>query len=240
MSHAISKTNASASTPQTSQSLPANNLQWRGRKVVIVVFYMSGAFIVAIVLKKIYHLTVARKLSQTPLATLESEVSKNFSPNFLNQLKLLKHIPYIRAVQKLAALTPDQTVVIKDIFMACHYNDDHLSEILRGAYVCFADTGHFYKNWSILPKVKVRHLSSHPSSGRQYMLVGPGVGEVLFGKTKIKINNQIQKVTFVQLEKYPFTHHLHMLDYLKFKASGKNQGPLGNSIYTHHNPLILS
>lgn len=108
-------------------------------------------------------------------------------------------------------------------------------EILRGAYVRIADKGARYDDWKTLPSVQTRH-SSHKSEGEQYHVSGPLTHEILFGR--------YGGWTWLQLENSPIDSVVgfvrHTVDFVKYKASDRNQGPYGSSRHAEKSqPLIL-
>ncbi len=106
-----------------------------------------------------------------------------------------------------------------------------------GAHVLLLDDGSTYKEWSENPAFKTGR-SSHPSNDQQYRMSGKLVKELLFSTVK----HEGKVHTWFQLESHPmsFGHvALHMLAYVKYKLSGRNQGPYGSSHHVDQKPLII-
>ncbi|MBN9378470.1 MAG: hypothetical protein BGO14_08235 [Chlamydiales bacterium 38-26] len=120
-------------------------------------------------------------------------------------------------------------------------------EFLKGAYIVLEGIGP-YNELRSLPKTS-EGTSSHQSHGPQYRISLKNFRECLFSKKAIKTafrdlnGRQIYKqVTWIQLENYSTRLEElipHILDYVKFVLTGRNQGPFGSSQFTEHNPLQL-
>ena len=102
-------------------------------------------------------------------------------------------------------------------------------EILRGAHVRIFDMGARYNDWSGLSTAGTRR-SSHASDGLQYRVNGPLVSTVLFGK--------IGNWTWVQLEGHPQGLD-HVIDWVKYSLTKKNQGPYGASSHVENRPVQI-
>lgn len=117
-------------------------------------------------------------------------------------------------------------------------------EFLKGAYIEL-EGFQPYHELRLLPGAS-EGTSSHQSHGAQYRISLKNFRECLFSK-KIKTVNlngrRIHKdVTWIQLEKNstrPEELIPHMVDYIMYILSGRNQGPFGSSEFTEHNPLQL-
>jgi hypothetical protein len=111
-------------------------------------------------------------------------------------------------------------------------------EILKGGHVHVRDGGILYEQLKKNSNARVRY-SSHPSTGPQYAIRGNFLSEHLFGQHL----DELGRYSWFQLENHPMTfgHWIrHMIDYVKYKATGKNQGPHGSSIHTDRKPIILT
>jgi hypothetical protein len=107
----------------------------------------------------------------------------------------------------------------------------HLSEILKGANVCFSrDNGFFCRRWSEQPGAYQR-TSSHVYQGEECY----AIGHFLFwldpdGNTRF------------QFEKSPFLGFFstvnHIIDYLRYKRDNEQQGVTGASCFTESCCLI--
>ena len=103
------------------------------------------------------------------------------------------------------------------------------AEILKGAHVRIFDMGARYDDWKSFPSASTRR-SSHHSDGPQYHVNGPLVHTVLFGK--------IGNWTWLQLEGDP-QGFSHVIDWLKYSITRKNQGPYGSSHYVENRPIQI-
>lgn len=111
-------------------------------------------------------------------------------------------------------------------------NDEEIIHILKGAYVQLKDNGTFYVLWTRRYKDFLTTEScSHNSIKQHYRIRSVVVPEILFGLSK--------KGTWIQLENYPASNPMHLIDYVRYKISGKNIGPFGSSTYIETNPLII-
>lgn len=117
-------------------------------------------------------------------------------------------------------------------------NRGEMAQILQGAHVCVTDTeGSFYDFFKHLPGVWTR-ISSHQSDREQFGIPeGRVISTVLVGT----LNNS----TWFQLEADPWDprHNFrgsffHVLDYLEYRFTGRNIGPLGTSSSTDRRPLV--
>jgi hypothetical protein len=141
-------------------------------------------------------------------------------------------------------LTPSEAAIVADL--ESHGLDvQQLREVLFGAHV-LVDAPELYERWRF-PKSRER-LSSHHKTidKRQYPdlgLRGPLVREKLHGRT--------QAGTWVQLEKTPaamgnglrlptVTDLRHLMDYVVYRVTKRNVGPLGLSGVTEKRPMYLS
>ncbi len=150
--------------------------------------------------------------------------------------------------------------VMQDILS--HIDDPEvLVHFLCGAHIEFRDEAgntdsmQYYTKWQEENKklhwYMERH-SSHKSTNQQVGLNGKILGHILIGTRTDPQSGQ--SYTWVQLENNPsgtlrqlilspvrflLQSLLHLLDYIKYKVSGKNIGPHGRSDYTEKNPLKL-
>eukprot|EP00933_Yihiella_yeosuensis_P059492 TRINITY_DN6081_c1_g5_i1.p1 TRINITY_DN6081_c1_g5~~TRINITY_DN6081_c1_g5_i1.p1 ORF type:complete len:316 (+),score=17.57 TRINITY_DN6081_c1_g5_i1:85-948(+) len=117
-------------------------------------------------------------------------------------------------------------------------NDSLMTEILSGAHakVVVDNRKDVYKFLHNLPGAKKR-ISSHKSDSVQFGLPeGRILGSLLVGGWK--------NSTWLQLEAHPWgaiwdpVNNLgHICDYIQYKLTGRNIGPLGTSSHTDQNPL---
>jgi len=130
--------------------------------------------------------------------------------------------------------TPDEGDILRTVFEIAEAQK-FVGEIFRGAHVRIGDKGARYDDWKTLPTADTRH-SSHQSNGDQFHVDGPLSHTILFGK--------FSGWTWLQLEGHPIQDVVsffgHMIDYVRYKRSGNNQGPYGESPHAeHHDPLII-
>lgn len=115
-------------------------------------------------------------------------------------------------------------------------------EMLYGAYFVIEDGGKSYDQWTQKHGLtnKKQRISSHISDAKQYAIRGHIFKEFLFS-TKLDVNKK--KVTWFQLERYPTTFLMnihHLMTYILYRCTGKNQGPFGSSIYRENfNEIVL-
>lgn len=117
-----------------------------------------------------------------------------------------------------------------------------LEEMLKGGHVQLDDNGQFYDELVRSFKSSLsERISSHHSVQQQYSLSYPIVKEVLFGVTEDKDGN---KRTWIQFEKHNtktlINLIMHIVDFIRYKWTGKNIGPFGSSEHTDENPLVIS
>lgn len=117
-------------------------------------------------------------------------------------------------------------------------------EFLKGAYIKLEGVDP-YNELRSLPGVS-EGTSSHQSHGAQYRISLKNFRECLFSKITepAELNGRwiYKNVTWIQLENYSTRLEElipHILDYVKFVLTGRNQGPFGSSEFTEHNPLQL-
>lgn len=176
------------------------------------------------------------------LNDLETKIKdKKIPQEVIEHLKNLESVRYKYVAKKLAFCSDDEAYFIKYLSDNYEITPQILEKILRGAYVQLSDEGESYGVWSQDFLQKRPRISSHPSMPNlpQYGLSGEFVSELLYGKNLV--NNR--EVTWFQLERNPvrFGHiNRHLLDYVRYKFTGHNQGPYGSTIETHNNPLILN
>ncbi|CAM4469384.1 MAG: hypothetical protein LEGION0403_FIIPPAGN_00268 [Legionella sp.] len=138
------------------------------------------------------------------------------------------------------------------LIAALHLNSDYeanpvrtqevLQEMLNGGHLNLEDDGKLYDelvkhfNSSIS-----KRISSHHSIAQQYSLSYPISKEVLFGVTE---DSEGRKRTWMQFEKHNTKNLLniilHLIDYIKYRITGKNIGPFGSSEHTDSNPLVVT
>jgi hypothetical protein len=110
--------------------------------------------------------------------------------------------------------------------------DSDIIQILKGAHVQLCDNDHFYHKWTKKHKdFLTTEYCSHNSLKQHYRIQSDTIPEILFGTSKIG--------TWVQLENYPASDPMHLIDYFKYILSGKNRGPFGSSTSTDKKPLVL-
>jgi len=136
-------------------------------------------------------------------------------------------------LSNLERATWDETHVLDDLFSIIDAAAPKtLSEIFRGAHVVIYDARENYLQWHNLKSASERP-SSHYSYDEQYEVAGPLCHTILFGT--------IGGHTWLQMENHSYDASMikHGIDYVKYKKSGRNQGPYGSSAYTDKNPLWI-
>ncbi|KTD51502.1 hypothetical protein Lqui_0346 [Legionella quinlivanii] len=117
-----------------------------------------------------------------------------------------------------------------------------LEEMLKGAHLRFEDNGFFYSEIVMEFKDRLRkRRSSHQSVLQQYSFSGAVLKEVLFGVTE---NNEGKRASWIQFERHNTRTiaalTMHLIDYLRYRCTGKNIGPFGVSVYTDREPLTIN
>ncbi|RAP36208.1 hypothetical protein B1207_08630 [Legionella quinlivanii] len=117
-----------------------------------------------------------------------------------------------------------------------------LEEMLKGAHLRFEDDGFFYSEISMQFKERLqKRRSSHQSIVQQYSFSGVVLKEVLFGVSE---NKEGKKASWIQFERHNTRTiaalTLHLIDYLRYRCTGKNIGPFGVSVYTDREPLTIN
>lgn len=166
---------------------------------------------------------------------------------------MLEHIQAgLRKEQHHIETSCEEVNFLLRLISALHLNSDYeadpvrtqdiLQEMLNGGHLNMEDGGKFYDelvrnfNSSIS-----KRISSHHSVAQQYSLSYPISKEVLFGVTE---DAEGRKRTWMQFEKHNTKNLLniilHLIDYIKYRITGKNIGPFGSSEHTDSNPLIVT
>ena len=126
---------------------------------------------------------------------------------------------------------PDEITILADL-MRIKLAQEYFGQVMRGAHVEIRDQHARYHTWRKLRSAGTR-LSSHKSYGAQYHVDGPFCHTILFGKRR--------DVTWLQLERHAFggakNGFLHIVDWIRYHVTDKNQGPYGDSVYVESNPL---
>jgi hypothetical protein len=144
-----------------------------------------------------------------------------------------------RILKALDKATPDELTLIDDLFHVAG-GQAHAADFFSGANTVIPDGGKLYEKWARLSSAKER-ISSHKAKGKQYNIPGPATGPILFAQS------EDGSATWLQLEGYRGDLSLesapdilpHMVDYVKYKLSGRNQSRFGSSEHTDKNPVVL-
>lgn len=142
-----------------------------------------------------------------------------------------------QVISKFAGADERETKLMKDIAEQFELTHDDLKEIAKGAHVRLDDNGQLYEIWKKTLGASPRH-SSHPADATQYGMQGKFLKEFLFSR----VTENGKTYTWFQCEKNPTRLGFlirHMIDFAKYRHSGLNQGPYGQSSHTDKNPLIL-
>ena len=106
--------------------------------------------------------------------------------------------------------------------------EDTVREIRNGAMVILSDEGHFYHSHRGL----TRCWSEHASTAAVYDIEAQNTGTILVGL-------YIDGSTWVQWERSKCCSYRHICDWWRYKWTGNNQGPFGESSRTESNPIRL-
>jgi hypothetical protein len=218
---------------------------WNGATIKVIVLSTTAAIsLVVLAAAAAFELIkyaaegIHDKIWVPDLPTLEEAVKKKFEESFIDRLKNLPGIDFIRLCKHLAICSKDEEEILKQLQNNFHLTNDELKQILGGAHVRLKDGGVTYETWVKTMETKQKRVSSHPSSSDQYGIRGPFVKELLFSK----IEENGETYTWFQLENHPvkFGHYIrHMWDYVVYKATRNNQGPYGSSPAIDSRPIIL-
>lgn len=215
--------------------------EWEGHKFIYITAAAATISFLAVALyelaKYVAELT-HDKIWAPDIPALEKTIKKKFDEKFIDRLKVIPGVDYIRLFKHLAICKKDEEEIVKKLQSEYVLTDEQIKEILGGAHVRLKDGGRTYEEWVNRMSTKQARMSSHPSSSTQFGIRGPFVKELLF--SKIEVNGE--QYTWFQLENHPvkFGHFLrHMKDYFVYKLSGKNQGPYGSSPAIDSKPLVL-
>ena len=116
-----------------------------------------------------------------------------------------------------------------------------IQDILNGANIRLCDEGFFYEKWKNLPHAETRSSSHEHKKKEARALENPLYKQFLFWK------NEKTGSTHFQLERRPLSWKmkkwpeliLHFDDYLTYRKTRKQIGPLGRSIYTEKSPILV-
>jgi hypothetical protein len=180
-------------------------------------------------------------------------MQENEKRNFQNieeiQVSLVKLIQ--RKVGKVVTHHYEKQIqIIADIF-ELFPSADHFKWFLTGGHFVLLDGGHYYNKWTANKRVDKKFLferiSSHEScaGSKQYAARGP-IPEFLFGIKPMRFpvfgTSASMYVTWFQCEAHSaglLQVGNHMLDFLKYRITGKNIGPLGSCEFNDKKPIIL-
>ena len=171
------------------------------------------------------------------LTELESRVSSKFGAQLQNLLGRVQNCCKKQMIPGLAEANDSEVKMLQDLAEQFDITEEQFVEIGRGAHVRLDDNGKAYEDWKKSTQASARH-SSHPADSTQYGLQGKFVKEFLFSR----VTENGKTYSWFQFEKNPtrFGYLIrHMVDFMKYKQSGLNQGPYGQSVYTDKNPLVL-
>ena len=130
-----------------------------------------------------------------------------------------------------------------------------LNEMIKGAHICLEDPdGSIFKMFHDLHSMRRKRFSSHAAIGDQYALSGDVIPEFLFAQCRKKdpVTGEEKLHMWFQLEAHSANHGnifsaksfinliLHLIDWIKYKITGKNVGPFGLSSHHDANPIILA
>lgn len=189
---------------------------------------------------KIYHicnnLFFKHIVRSKTVEQLELIAQRHLSAQTYEMLQASRgQVNYYKALKGLtSSLNIGERAVLETIE---RFTQEQFVEFLKGANIRLNDNGELYDKWMELPHRKNR-VSSHPSNGSQYAIRGNFLKENLF---YIRVEDG-RRYTRLQLEAEPVTLTKtaeHMCTYLRYRCSGLNQGPYGESEHNDRNPLII-
>lgn len=222
----------------------SNESVWEGRKIYLIAIGTTVLSLLALSVATVYELSkycaelAHDKIWIPDIPALEAKIKAKFEESFIDRLKQLPGVDYIRLFKHLAICNKDEEILLKQLQQNFAINDYQLKQILSGAHVRLQDEGKTYQTWVQEMETKQARVSSHPSSGPQYAVRGPFVKELLFSQ----IEEDGVSYTWFQLENHPvkFGHYIrHMWDYIVYKITQKNQGPYGSSSDIDSRPMVL-
>lgn len=155
----------------------------------------------------------------------------------LSIFTLVEQHAHLLSGHDIALLSYMESIAPHDEAQRSHF----FTELLNGAYVFIPDNGESYLSFSKLETELINrdYSSSHASIDTQYAVRSQVLGECLFGTREI----DSQKGSWIQLEAYhtSLTHlPAHLYTYAVYVMTGDNSGPMGNSSFTEHKPLVVS
>ncbi|MBA3957760.1 MAG: hypothetical protein H0X51_05125 [Parachlamydiaceae bacterium] len=222
--------------------------KWHQHVVVRVVFHITLLTTIAFIARKVVkafqrlmHYLLDKGKLTIDQYELNIRVDSEYGEASAKMLGILKSMffekqkkKYYQAIRHLAEAKGNQKDLIKDLAKL-----SKIGEILKGGYLRIEDGGETYRKWAKFKERKKR-WSSHRSEGQQYAIRGNFVKEALFGQ--VRINGKLH--SWIQLERHPakFGYHTrHLVTYVQYKWTNKNQGPWGDSRHTEkRNPLRVA
>lgn len=144
-----------------------------------------------------------------------------------------------RSRRRLAEVSSEELVILRSL-LERGLTFDQLVQLLDGAHLLVPGRDALAR-WRRLDGARARtsshyHDLAEPDAGPQFGLAGRFVHEVLFGPGP-------HGSTFVQLERAaPSRTALprHLADWVEYRATHRNQGPYGASVFTDARPLRLA
>lgn len=198
---------------------------------VATLYAVSGiAYELFIIVKEYF----SERFDNSDLEKLKNRAKQFLPEEIVGIVEKMEAINHKSILKRMALTNDEEQTVLKDIVNRFEVNQEQLKEILQGAHVQLEDGGVTFEQWKQMLKNKKRRISSHSADDIQFSMSGQFVKELLFSK--------IDNKTWFQLENHPtsFGHVIrHGLDYIRYKISGQNQGPLGSSYFNDKNPLLL-
>ncbi len=171
-------------------------------------------------------------------AALKTAERYNYMYQKINMIKNPKQKEL--ALSRLKTATDEEIHLLADIInlLSAAKKESMFNEILNGAHIKIDDKGVFYNRWCKFLG-KTPRQSSHASLSQQFSIQGSLIRECLFGDTQ---DEDGTRYTWLQLERNPtglLYFFQHMGNFVEYKATLENIGPLGRSKYTDANPFIL-
>lgn len=139
-------------------------------------------------------------------------------------------------------LHPAENVLLGFLFQQLARRDlTFMGQVLRGAHVVIAQDpqAEYYRLLTTLPGAQPR-ISSHASDRLQYGIPeGRIVQTLLVGALGTSVWFQLEGHPWDPWSS-PWSSFGHIADFVRYRLSGRNQGPLGSSVHTDQLPLTIT
>jgi hypothetical protein len=219
---------------------PPEKTEWLGRAVVVIATIAVTVAVAYFVYELACYISeiVRDKFSKETMPELEEKARKRGLGHIVDKVKQMDGIDKRRVIKRLAHCKGHEKRILKHLDEGFQFSANHMKEMLMGAHIRLDDSGKTCKEWATMAAAKQR-ISSHPSDGDQFSIKGTLIKELLFSA----ISEEDKLYTWFQLENHPVSFGSivrHMVDYVKYKISSRNQGPFGSSRITDLKPLCIA